>query len=126
MVNDILAGIVGALTGILSGMGIGGGTLLILYLTAVWDVAPTAAAGINLLYFLGCAPSALVVHIREHRVVWRAAIWASVGGGVTALISAFLAPDPTPDLLRRLFGILLLGIGVRELWQAFYDEKKSG
>lgn len=122
----LLAVIVGLITGVLSGMGIGGGTLLVLYLTAALDVAQNTAAGINLLYFLGCAPSSLVFHIKERRVVWRAALWAMAGGVVTAMITALLAPDPSPDWLRRAFGCLLLTIGVRELWQVFHVEKKSG
>lgn len=121
-----LAALVGIVTGILSGMGIGGGTLLVLYLTAVLDTAPNAAAGINLLYFLGCAPSSLILHIKEHRVQWHAALWAAASGAVTALIASLLAPDPTPDWLRRAFGILLLIVGIREVWQVFHEEKNSG
>ena len=49
--------IVGAATGVLSGFGIGGGTLLVLYLTAVGGIEQTIAGGINLLYFIGCAPA---------------------------------------------------------------------
>ena len=122
----LLAVLIGAVTGILSGMGIGGGTLLVLYLTAVLDTAQNAAAGINLLYFLGCAPSSLVLHIREHRIRWNVALWTATSGAVTALAASLLAPDPTPDWLRRGFGVLLLFIGFREVWQVFHDEKKSG
>ncbi len=122
----LLAALVGVITGIISGMGIGGGTLLVLYLTAVLDTAQNTAAGINLLYFLGCAPSSLILHIKEHRIKWRAALWAAAGGAVTALIASLLAPDPTPDWLRRAFGVLLLIIGAREVWQVFHEEKKSG
>ncbi len=122
----LIAVIVGLITGVLSGMGIGGGTLLVLYLTAVLDTAQNTAAGINLLYFLGCAPSSLVFHIKERRVVWRAALWAMAGGVATALTTALLAPDPSPDWLRRVFGCLLLTIGLRECWQVFHVEKKSG
>ncbi len=122
----LLAVLIGAVTGILSGMGIGGGTLLVLYLTAVLDTAQNAAAGINLLYFLGCAPSSLVLHIREHRIRWNVALWTAASGAVTALAASLLAPDPTPDWLRRGFGVLLLFIGFREVWQVFHDEKKSG
>lgn len=107
-------------------MGIGGGTLLVLYLTAVLDTAQATAAGINLLYFLGCAPSSLIIHIKEKRIAWRIALCAAAGGAVTALITSLLAPDPTPDWLRRTFGALLLIVGLREVWQVFHTEKKSG
>lgn len=119
MVMWWIAVAVGAVTGVLSGMGIGGGTLLVLYLTAVLDTAATTAAGINLLYFLGCAPTSLIFHARQGLIDKRAALWAAAGGIVTALLAALLAPDTSPAWLERLFGALLLTVGVRELWQAF-------
>lgn len=122
----LIAVAVGALTGILSGMGIGGGTLLVLYLTAVLDVAPAAAASINLIYFLGCAPPSLWFHTRGGLVDKTAAVYASVGGCVAAAVVAWLAPADSPDWLRRAFGFLLLTVGIRELFALFHTEKKSG
>lgn len=122
----LIAALVGVLTGVLSGMGIGGGTLLVLYLTAVLGTAQSDAAGINLLYFLGCAPASLVLHVKHKRIAWRPALLAAAGGAVTALISSLLVPDPTPDWLRRTFGILLLLVGAREVWTVFHTAKKSG
>ena len=57
--------LIGLLTGVLSGFGIGGGSLLILYMTSFTEVNQYAAGGINLLYFLFCAPAALVSHIKN-------------------------------------------------------------
>jgi len=116
VVAACIAFAVGALTGILSGMGIGGGTLLVLYLTAVTNTAASAAAGINLLYFLGCAPASLWFHIRQHRVCASVAFPAILSGMAAALITAMLAPADSPPWLRRAFGILLLTVGIRELW----------
>ena len=113
----VLAIVVGAVTGTLSGLGIGGGTLLVLYLTALADVSPSVAAGVNLLYFLCCAPISLRFHARQQLIRWRIAIPAAVGGAACALIAALLAPADSPPWLRRGFGILLLAVGVHELWQ---------
>ena len=55
----------GALTGILSGFGVGGGTLLLIYLTTFAGIAQNQAQGINLLYFLPSAAAALPAHIRN-------------------------------------------------------------
>lgn len=115
----IIAVAVGAAAGILSGMGIGGGTLLVLYLTTVLDTAAGAAAGINLLYFLGCAPASLIFHARGGLIDKRVALWAAASGSVTALTASLLVPADSPDWLRRAFGALLLIVGVRELWQVF-------
>ena len=40
----------GAVTGVLSGFGIGGGTLLLIYMTAFAGVPQNLAQGVNLLY----------------------------------------------------------------------------
>ena len=110
-----LAIAVGLLTGIISGFGIGGGSLLIVYLTAFAAVDQYTAGGINLLYFLCCAPAALVSHIKNRRVEWKAVLRCTLAGVVTCAFSAWLSGAIHTDLLRRLFGGLLLYIGVREL-----------
>lgn len=116
MVAWLIAAAVGMLTGIVSGFGIGGGSLLILYLTAVMGVSQYTAGGINLLYFLCCAPTALIFHIRHRRVEWQAVLWCSVAGAVTSAVAAYFAAGIDTDWLRRGFGVVLLYIGVRELF----------
>ncbi len=112
---NILSLIIGTLTGIISGFGIGGGSLLVLYLTAFGGVAQYPAGGINLVYFIGCAPAALVGHIRQKNIVWQAVLWCSIAGIAVAIPTSLLAADMDTNLLRRLFGGLLLYIGVKEL-----------
>lgn len=119
MVSGILAG---AVTGILSGFGIGGGSLLILWLTVVQDLPQLTASGINLFYFLCCAPPALVSHVRNHRIVWRAFFWCSLSGCLISPFASLLASRVSSDLLRRAFGVLLLVLGIREL---FHKKKKE-
>lgn len=113
---------VGAVTGILSGFGIGGGSLLVLYLTAFGGVEQTVAGGINLLYFIGCAPAALIGHVKHKMILWKTAAWCIVGGVPTAIITSLLVQSMETDLLRRLFGVFLLFIGVKE-WRAAKQTK---
>lgn len=116
MVTWVIAAVVGTLTGIISGFGIGGGSLLILYLTAVAGIDQYSAGGINLLYFLCCAPAALISHIRHRRVEWQAVLWCSLAGAITSAVAAYFAAGINTDWLRRLFGVVLLYIGIRELF----------
>lgn len=116
MIEWVLEFAVGLATGVLSGFGIGGGSLLILYLTSVAGVEQYLAGGINLLYFIFCAPAALVSHIKNKLIVWKAVLWCTVAGIVTSLGAAWLASAVHADWLRRAFGVLLLYIGVRELF----------
>ena len=107
--------IIGVATGIISGFGIGGGSLLVLYLTAVTGMPQHTAGGINLLYFIGCAPAALIGHIKNKLVKWQVVLWCSLAGVAVAIPTSLLANYFNSDWLRRLFGLLLLYIGIKEL-----------
>ncbi len=107
---------IGAITGILSGFGIGGGSLLILWLTMMEHLPQYTAAGINLLYFLYCAPTALVSHIRHHLIQKKIAGWCILSGCLVSPLASVAAGLLPMDWLRRGFGILLLILGFRELF----------
>ena len=108
---------IGVATGIISGFGIGGGSLLVLYLTAVTKTSQYVAGGINLLYFIGCAPTALIGHIKNKLVDWHTTLWCTVAGISVVIPVSLVADNFHSDWLRRLFGILLLYIGYKELRQ---------
>ena len=78
-------------------------------------VSQYAAGGINLLYFLFCAPAALVSHIRNRLIEGQAVIWCTAAGILTSLLAAWIAGMVDVRLLRRIFGVFLLYIGIREL-----------
>ena len=60
--------------GFLSAMGLGGGGVLVLYLTLVQGFDQTKAGGVNLLFFLPAAAVALCIHLRRGQVDWRMAL----------------------------------------------------
>ena len=88
---------------------------MVLYLTAVTGTSQYVAGGINLLYFIGCAPAALIGHIRNKAVHGKAVLWCALAGVCVAVPVSFLAAGLNTDLLRRLFGLGLLYVGVKEL-----------
>lgn len=112
----VLHFIIGLLTGVLSGFGIGGGTLLIIFLTTFTSINQYEAGGINLLYFICCAPTALVSHIKNKLIDKKAVIFCSLAGIFTSVAASVLSHGMDTDLLRRLFGILLLYVGIKELF----------
>ena len=111
----LMSGIIGISCGVISAFGIGGGSILMVWLTAVAGVEQTAAQGINLLFFLPTAGAALIFHIKRKCVCWNAVIPAIIFGCVTAAAFATLAANIDVTLLRKLFGGFLLIIGVTEI-----------
>jgi uncharacterized membrane protein YfcA len=92
---------------VLSGLGVGSGGLLVIWLTLI-GVNALQARGMNLLFFVFSASTALIFHIRNKRrvklsLVLYLAIFALVG----TLIGAALGSRIDSSLLRRIFGGLL-------------------
>ena len=112
----------GTVTGILSAFGIGGGSLLLIYLTAFAGMSQHQAQGINLLYFLPAAAAALPAHKKNGLLDRKTILPAILAGLAAAAATAFLSNSLDTRLLKKLFGVFLLYIGLREL---FRRDKKS-
>ena len=101
---------------ILSAWGVGGGTLLLLVMTLFLGVDQRTAQGINLLFFLPTAVSALICHARGgylDKPTLKNAVSPAVAA---ALAGAWIATALDVELLRRPFGVYLLLSGVSLLW----------
>ena len=121
MTDWLLPFLCGLGASVISAWGVGGGTLLLLVMTLFLDVDQRTAQGINLLFFLPTALSALLCHARGgylDKPTLKAAIpWAVAA----ALIGAWIATNLGVEVLRKPFGIYLLLSGVSLLWP---DSKK--
>lgn len=114
--------IVGTLLGFLSGVGVGGGSLLILWLTLVLGMDHSAARGINLLFFLPAAGIACFFRIRQGAVRLKAVSPAILGGCLAAAVFSWIGTLLDLTLIKKLFGVLLIATGLREL---FYKPKNG-
>lgn len=108
--------------GFLTGLGVGGGSLLILWLTAVLSWDPAAARGVNLLFFLPGAFLSCLLRKRQGQLPLKKLLPAVISGVIAAAVTAWVSAGLETGLLRKLFGALLLVTGVREL---FYRPKDS-
>lgn len=105
----------GTAAGILSGFGVGGGTLLLIYLTAAANLPQQLAQGINLLYFLPAAATALPSHLKNGYIERSALLPAISSGLLCAGAAAWLATSLNTELLHRCFGGFLICVGISEL-----------
>lgn len=119
----IWVAVVGFCSGIISGMGIGGGTILIPALLFLTDITQQQAQGINLVYFIPTAVTALITHQKKGNLNWKIAKPLAVLGLAGAAAGAFLAVSLESELLRKIFGGFLFLMGLSEI---FKKEKKKG
>lgn len=114
--------IVGTLLGFLSGLGIGGGSLLILWLTMVLHTDPLTARSINLLFFIPSALVACALRIKQGNLKIKPLLPAIIAGCAAAAVFSWISTVLDVAILRKLFGIVLVAAGLREL---FYRERKA-
>ena len=117
----------GTVTGILSGIGSGGGTLLIIFLTVFKKLPQLEAQGINLLYFLSCGLPAAYMHKRNGQVNAKYALSAIISGCIAAGAASAAANRVETQLVKRLFSVLLILLGTKELFTTTrHDSKLRG
>lgn len=107
--------IVGTLLGFLTGLGVGGGSLLILWLTLVLEMPQTAARGINLLFFLPSAAISCYLRWKQGSVTLKKVLPAIFTGCAAAAVFSLISTRIDLEILKKLFGVLLLATGIREL-----------
>lgn len=122
--NDIMILIlIGICAGIISGMGIGGGTLLIPALTIIMGIEQKMAQTINLIYFIPTAIMALTNHIKNKRIE-KNNLWIIIISGIIgAVIGSLIAGYVKSDLLRKLFGGFLGIMGILEILKGIKKKK---
>lgn len=106
---------IGLTSGIISGMGIGGGSILIPALVFFSDLNQKEAQGINLTVFIPVALVALIVHFREGNIEFKSARSLIIGGVFGAGLGSLLAIKISSNILKKAFGIFLLLVGIYEL-----------
>lgn len=107
--------IIGTFLGFLSGLGIGGGSLLILWLTAVLGKDPILARSINLMFFIPSALIATFIRCKNQRINVKSALPGILTGCLFAILGTWISAKLDTGVVRKLFGAILILAGGREL-----------
>lgn len=108
-------------TGIFASLGVGGGMILILFLTIFEDADQIAAQGINLIYFIPIAILSVIIHTKNKLIEWKKIIPAIITGVAGAIAGTYLAQFIGSPMLSKIFGVFILLIGLKEM---FYKPKR--
>lgn len=110
-------------SGAVGAMGLGGGGVLVLYLTLSLGMPQLQAQGINLLFFLPCAIISIVIQLKRRMIDLPTAGWMALGGAGGVLIGMGLTKILHAALLSKLFAAFLIVVGLMELFGK--SKKKS-
>lgn len=119
----VISILVGTVLGFLAGLGVGGGSLLMLWLTAVISMDYLTARCINLLFFIPCACISTLMRHKHGSLELSKLLPSVICGCIAAAVFTFFSYRLDLFLIKKIFGGLLIVTGLREL---FYKPKKPG
>lgn len=113
---NIAALLAGLFSGIIGSMGLGGGAVLLIYLTVFADVKQQTAQGTNLLFFIPIAIISVIIYTLRHQIEWKTvlkiALWGLLGAVAGQTVTTFLGGEIT----SKVFGGLLILMGLKEIF----------
>ena len=106
LLNTLQSSITATAIAILSGLGVGSGGLLVIWLTAI-GVDTQSARALNLLFFVFSASAAFVLHFLKGRINLPLVTLLSLAACVGTAAGFFVGDSLSPDALRKIFGVML-------------------
>ena len=116
--------IAGFLSGLVGSMGLGGGTVLMIYLVGFANMEQIKAAGINLLFFIPIATLSVIIYSFKKQIKWKTALIFGASGLVGAALGTLLSGFVGNRWTKIAFAVLLIVLGIKALF-AKKENKKS-
>ncbi len=116
--------IIGFLSGIIGGMGIGGGTILIPSLVFLLGTRQQVAQSVNLLSFIPTATVAIFIHLKHKSIETKLVLKLIILGVIGAIIGSLIAVKLDAVLLKKIFGTFLFVMGIYEVFSKKNIKKK--
>ena len=117
--------IISFLISVLSGLGIGGGGLFVIYLSVFTATPQLAAQGLNLLFFIFSSLASVMVQINRRKICFWAVTFMASFGVIGSFVGAYLTAFLPEQWLRRIFGIMLVAGGIIAFRSSFPNAKKE-
>ncbi len=106
----------GFVSGIAAGMGLGGGTVLLIYLTLLEDMPQLKAQGINILVFVPTAAVAVIIYTLKKKIAWKRVLIMAPLGILGSFGGAYLLRILPSELLSKILGGVLMIMGAVRLF----------
>lgn len=116
---------IGLISGVVSGTGMGGGTILIFLLSYVMRIEQHIAQAANLVFFIPTSIVAIIVNLKNKNIDLKLGIIISIFGILGAIIGANISIHIDVLILKRSFGIFLAIITIHEIYSIVKQYKKS-
>ena len=108
--------LIGIISGFVSGMGMGGGTILIMCLSLVLGIEQHIAQATNLVFFIPTSIIAIITNIKQKNIDLKISIPIAISGIFGAIVGSILASKTNVTSLKKYFGMFLALIAIWEIY----------
>ncbi len=117
--------LIGLISGIVTGIGMGGGTILILLLSVISNYEQHIAQATYLIFFIPTAIISRIVNLKQKNINLKLAIILSTGGIIGAIIGAYIGSNIDVNKLKKFFGLFLIIIAIHEIYSLYKEYIKQ-
>lgn len=104
--------LISIVSGVLAGMGMGGGTLLIPALTLIMGVDQQLAQATNLLVFVPCAIICCIIYFKSKLIDFKNSWLIVLSASAISIVAVLVAVKLKSKTLSIIFGTFLIVLGV--------------
>lgn len=122
---NIFSVLAGLISGFIGALGLGGGGVLLMYLTLFTDTTQQKAGGINLIFFLPVGLAAVVIFAIKRQIEWKTVLKMWLGGALGAVSGALIAYNTDTSRLSKVFAVALIAFGLYLVFGGASKKKKD-
>lgn len=108
--------LIGTIAGMVTAIGMGGGTILILLLTLFLNVPQNIAQAVNLVFFVPTSITSIIMNIKRKNIDFKIASNIILFGVIGSIVGAIVSNKIDVSNLRKYFGIFLFCIALHEIY----------
>lgn len=111
-------------SGVTASMGLGGGFILLIYLTFFTAIPQLESQLMNLIFFIPISILSIILHLRNHLIEKKVLLQSIIMGILGVILGSFLSAFVPEELLSKLFGGFILLVGIKELFHKKTEKRK--
>lgn len=115
----------GLISGTISSLGMGGGTILILLLSVFLGIEQHVAQATNLIFFVPTSITAIIMNIKNKKINWKISKDIIIYGVIGALLGSYISNYLPNEKLKKVFGTFLLFIAFFQIYEIYSSYSKN-
>ncbi len=114
----------GIIAGVISSLGMGGGTILILLLNIFLNIEQHVCQATNLIFFIPTSITAITINAKNKQINWEKSKNIIIFGSIGAILGSMISNQMNNRELKKIFGIFIGLIAIFQTYEIYTSHRK--